>query len=45
MKKISVAAYCRVSKGGTEPEHSLQAQISYYTDRIRSDPNYQLVGV
>ena len=45
MKKIRVAAYCRVSKGGTEPEHSLQAQISYYTDMIRSDPNYQFVGV
>ena len=45
MKKIRVAAYCRVSKGGTEPEHSLQAQIAYYTEMIRSDPNYQFVGV
>ena len=45
MKKIRVAAYCRVSKGGAEPEQSLQAQISFYTDMIRSDPNYQFVGV
>ncbi len=45
MKKIRVAAYCRVSKGGAEPEHSLQVQISFYTDMIRSDPNYQFVGV
>ena len=39
MKKIRVAAYCRVSKGGAEPEHSLQAQISFYTDIIRSEPH------
>ncbi len=47
MKKIRVAAYCRVSKGGAEPEHSLQAQIAYYTEmiRLRSDPSYQFVGV
>ena len=45
MKKIRVAAYCRVSKGGMEPEHSLQAQITYYTEMIRSDPDYQLVGI
>lgn len=45
MKKIRVAAYCRVSKGGAEPKHSLQTQISYYTEMIRSDPNYQLAGI
>ena len=45
MKKIRVAAYCRVSKGGAEPEHNRQAQIAYYTEMIRSDPNYQFVVV
>ena len=34
MKKIRVAAYCRVSKGGAEPEHSLQAQMISSTKRM-----------
>lgn len=39
MKEIRVAAYCRVSKGGVEPEHSLQAQTEYYKEMIESTPN------
>ena len=45
MKKSRVAAYCRVSKGGLEPEHSLQAQADYYKEMIESNPQYRLVGI
>lgn len=45
MKEIRVAAYCRVSKGGLEPEHSLQAQTEYYKEMIESTPQYRLVGI
>lgn len=36
MKKTRVAAYCRVSRGGAEPEHSLKAQVDFYKEMISS---------
>ena len=45
MKKTRVAAYCRVSRGGTEPEHSLKAQVDFYKEMINSVPSFQLAGI
>lgn len=45
MKKTRVAAYCRVSRGGAEPEHSLQAQAAYYKEMICAAPSFQFAGI
>lgn len=44
-KKLSVAAYCRVSTDEENQKNSYSTQISYYTDYIGSNPNWQLVGI
>ena len=43
--KRRVAAYCRVSTQAEEQNHSLAAQISYYTKLIEEDPNAVLVDI
>lgn len=43
--RTRVAAYARVSSGKDEMLHSLAAQVSYYSDLIQSNPNWEYVGV
>ena len=46
MKKLlRVAAYARVSTGKDAMLHSLAAQISYYSDLIQRNPEYEYAGV
>ena len=44
-KRLKVAAYCRVSTDEEEQETSYEAQISYYTDKIKNNANWTLVGI
>lgn len=43
--RTRVAAYARVSSGKDEMLHSLAAQVSYYSDLIQGNPNWEYVGV
>lgn len=43
--KRRVAAYCRVSTQAEEQNHSLAAQISYYTKLIEADDDAELVDI
>lgn len=43
--KLRVAAYCRVSTDDEEQLTSYEAQIGYYTDKIQSNPEWDLVEV
>ena len=45
LKHFRVAAYCRVSSGKDEAEHSLDAQISYYEEYIENQPLWDLVEI
>ena len=40
-----VAIYCRVSTQSEMQQHSLEAQIKYYSDFIRLIKEYELVGI
>lgn len=40
-----VAAYCRVSTEQENQQNSYATQISYYTDYITSNPDWQLAGI
>ena len=40
-----VAVYCRVAAGGTDPTHSLDAQKTYYLQKINENPDWKLAGV
>lgn len=44
-RQLRVAAYCRVSTRHEEQYHSLEAQISYYTNYIQRNPNWKFVAV
>lgn len=44
-QRLRVAAYCRVSTRHEEQYHSLDAQISYYTNYIQRNPNWNFVAV
>ena len=44
-QRLRVAAYCRVSTRHEEQCHSLEAQIAYYTDYIKRNPNWKFVAV
>lgn len=43
--RTKVAAYARVSEDSERLEHSLEAQISYYTALIQNNPDWQFVKV
>lgn len=43
--KETVAAYCRVSSKSTNQLHSYRAQVSYYTNLISSNSNWELVDI
>ena len=45
VQKIKVAAYCRVSTDSDEQETSYEAQVSHYTDYIRSKPDWEFVEI
>lgn len=45
VQKIRVAAYCRVSTDSEEQETSYEAQVSHYTEYIKSKPEGQMVEV
>ena len=44
-KLLRVAAYARVSTGKDTMLHSLAAQVSYYSDLIQRNPEYEYAGV
>ena len=43
--KLRVAAYCRVSTEQEEQQTSIENQITYYEDLIRSNPEWEYSGV
>lgn len=43
--KLKVAAYCRVSTDQEEQESSYEAQISYYTEKIGKNSEWQMAGI
>ena len=43
--KIRVAAYCRVSTEQDEQLNSFENQVTYYTEYINRNPNYELAGI
>ena len=43
--QLRVAAYCRVSTKHEEQLRSLEAQIAYYTNYIKCNPNWKFVAV
>ena len=45
VQKIRVAVYCRVSTDSEEQETSYEAQVSHYTEYIKSKPEWQMVEV
>lgn len=44
-QKLRVAAYARVSTEQDEQQSSYEAQVKYYTNYIRNNPNWEFVGV
>ena len=44
-QKIRLAGYSRVSTKSDEQEHSLAAQILYFTNYVKEHPEYELVDV
>ena len=44
-QKIRLAGYCRVSTKSEDQEHSLAAQILYFTNYTKEHPEYELVDV
>ena len=44
-RKLQVAAYCRVSTEEEEQQSSYEAQCSYYTDKIMSNPEWTMAGI
>ncbi|MEG1407242.1 MAG: recombinase family protein [Ruthenibacterium sp.] len=45
LKKLRVAAYCRVSTEEEEQQHSFETQVAYYTEKIATHPDWTLAGV
>jgi site-specific DNA recombinase len=44
-KRKKVAAYARVSMETERLHHSLSAQVSYYSDLIQKNPEWEYAGV
>ena len=40
-----VAAYCRVSTDSKEQETSFDSQVSYYTEKIEGNPEWEMAGI
>lgn len=45
IKKLRVAAYCRVSTDQEDQLHSFDAQVDYYTKYIEEHENYEMAGI
>ncbi len=45
IKRLRVAAYCRVSTDEDEQLNSYEAQIAYYTETIAKNPNWIFAGI
>lgn len=45
MRTMRVAAYCRVSTLQEQQESSYEAQVSYYTEKIKSNSHWTLAGI
>ena len=45
MRKLRVTAYCRVSTEEEEQQSSYEIQCSYYTEKILSHPEWELVDI
>lgn len=43
--RLKVAAYCRVSTDQEEQESSYEAQIGYYTEKIKNNTEWTLAGI
>ena len=44
-RQLRVAAYCRVSTEEEEQQSSYEAQCTYYTDKIMSNPEWSMVRI
>ena len=44
-RRLQVAAYCRVSTEEEEQQSSYEAQCSYYTDKIMTNPEWTMAGI
>ena len=44
-RRLKVAAYCRVSTDQEEQESSYEAQIGYYTEKIKNNTEWTLAGI
>ena len=44
-RQLNVAAYCRVSTEEEEQQSSYEAQCTYYTDKIMSNPEWNMAGI
>lgn len=44
-KRLNVAAYCRVSTRYEQQENSYEAQVSYYTEKIKANKNWNFIGI
>lgn len=45
VKRLRVAAYCRVSTDNEEQASSYEAQIQHYEEYIKTNPEWEFVGV
>ena len=45
VKRLRVAAYCRVSTDNEEQPSSYEAQIQHYEEYIKTNPEWEFVGV
>lgn len=43
--KLKVAAYARISNAKEELESSFENQISYYTELIKNNPDFEFAGI
>ena len=44
-KRLRVAAYCRVSTEQEEQESSFEGQVTYYTNLIENNPEWEMAGI
>ena len=45
VQRLRVAAYCRVSTDNEEQASSYEAQIQHYEEFIKTNPEWEFVGV
>lgn len=45
IRKLRVAAYCRVSTEEEEQQSSFETQKLYYTEKITSTPEWEIAGI